>query len=64
MRASSNSERKQACTHDATPCNAGSVAAGHARGAYIVMIADLLGLWSARMYNRRAGNICAASRGA
>ena len=31
---------------------------------YIVMIADLLGLWSARMYNRRAGNICSAIRGA
>ena len=64
MRVSSNSEQKQACTHDATPCNAGSVAAGCGHGVYIVMIADLLGLWNARMYNRRAGNICAAIRGA
>ena len=64
MRVRSNSEQKQACIHDAALCNAGSVAAGVAMGAYIVMIADLLGLWSARMYNRRAGNICSAIRGA
>lgn len=64
MRVSSNSERKQTYTHDATLCNAGPVAAGCGHGIYIVMIADLLGLWNARMYNRRAGNICAAMRGA
>ena len=64
MRVSSNSERKQTYTHDATPCNAGSVTAGCGHGIYIVMIADLLGLWNARMYNRRAGNTCAAIRGA
>lgn len=64
MRVSSNLEQKQACIHDAAPCNVGSVAAGVAMGVYIVMIADLLGLWNACMYNRRAGNICAASRGA